>query len=238
MAYRESQVWTPLIPRITKRLAFASQSADKSCHSSGRGVDMTRDGTGQLLPTVTGFAAKQAIAALRKHNIATAPLLHRVGLSERDFARAAGNNPPIHRVSAVAQGKFLDYAAAAIDDSAFGLHLAEQTDPRDAGILFYVASGAQNLGEALTLFARYFRIVNEAVRLKLTRTLEGAVVEVDFVGLPRHSVWQNAEFGIAVILKALREVAGRNIRPTRVEFAHARNSDLRDRARDGRSLRA
>jgi len=190
---------------------------------------MTRDGTGQLLPTATGFAAKQAIAALWKHNVATAPLLHRAGLPERDFAGVAGNrNPAIRRVSAVAQGKFLDYAAAAIDDSAFGLHLAEQTDPRDAGILFYVASGAQNLGEALTLFARYFRIVNEAVRLKLTRTPEGAVVEVDFVGLPRHSAWQNAEFGIAVILKALREVAGRNIRPTRAEFAHARNSDLRE----------
>jgi hypothetical protein len=26
-----------------------------------------------------------------------------------------------------------------MDDSAFGLHLAEQADPRDAGILFYVA---------------------------------------------------------------------------------------------------
>ena len=34
------------------------------------------------LPTVTGFAARQAIAALRKHNIATAPLLRRAGLSE------------------------------------------------------------------------------------------------------------------------------------------------------------
>ena len=51
-------------------------------------VDVTEDGTGQLLPTVTGFAAKQAISALRKHNIATAPLLQRAGLSERDFAAA------------------------------------------------------------------------------------------------------------------------------------------------------
>ena len=66
---------------------------------------MTRDGTGQLLPTATGFAAKQAIAALWKHNVATAPLLHRAGLPERDFAGVAGNrNPAIRRVSAVAQG--------------------------------------------------------------------------------------------------------------------------------------
>ena len=73
---------------------------------------------------------------------------------------------------------------------------------RDAGIIFYVASGAETLGEALTLFA-YFRIVNEAVRLKLRRRPEGIDVEVDFIGVPRHSVRHNAEFGIAVIVKAL-----------------------------------
>jgi AraC-like DNA-binding protein len=115
-----------------------------------------------------------------------------------------------------------------MDDSAFGLHLAEQADPRDAGILFYVASSAQSLGQALTLFERYFRIVNEAVRLKLIRKPEGVDVEVEFIGVPRHSFRHNAEFGIAVILKALREVAGRNICPTRTAFAHARNSDLRE----------
>ena len=47
---------------------------------------MTAGGTERLLPAVTGFAARQAIAALRKRNIATAPLLHRAGLSEHDFA--------------------------------------------------------------------------------------------------------------------------------------------------------
>jgi AraC-like DNA-binding protein len=188
---------------------------------------VAEDGTEQLLPTVTGFAARQAISALRKHNIATAPLLQRAGLSEQDFG-AGGSNPLHHRVSAVGQARFLDYAAEAMDDSAFGLHLAEQADPRDAGILFYVASSAQSLGEALTLFGRYFRIVNEAVRLKLIRKLEGVDVEVEFIGVPRHSVRHNAEFGIAVILKALREVAGRNICPTRTAFAHARNSDLRE----------
>jgi hypothetical protein len=188
---------------------------------------VTEDGTEQVLPTVTGFAARQAISALQKRNIATAPLLQRAGLSEYDFA-VGGNNPLHHRVSAVGQAKFLDYAAEAIDDSAFGLHLAEQADPRDAGTLFYVASSAQSVGEVLALFGRYFRIVNEAVRLKLMRKPQGVDVEVEFIGVPRHRVRHNAEFGIAVILKALREVAGRNICPTRTAFAHARNSDLRE----------
>ena len=166
---------------------------------------------------------------LRKHKIAIAPLLRASGLPDRDFSRAVGDESPTnHRVSAQAQAKFLNCAAEAMDDSIFGLHLAERTDPRDVGILFYVASGAQTIDEALTLLARYFRIINEAVRMKLIRGPEGAAVEVEFVALPSHTVRQNAEFGMAVLLKALRELAGRNIRPTRVAFAHARNSNLRE----------
>ena len=157
---------------------------------------MTEETTRQALPTVTGFAAKQAIAALRTHNVSAAPLLHRAGLSELDLA-ATGVSPLDHRVSAAGQARFLDYVAEALEDSAFGLHLAEQTDPHDAGILFYVATGAKNFGEALALFERYFRIVNDAVRIKLTRTGEGLAAEVEFVGLPRHVVRQNAEFGIS-----------------------------------------
>jgi hypothetical protein len=118
-------------------------------------VNVTEETIGQVLPTVTGFAVEQTIAALRKHDIAIGPLLRRAGLSECDFA-AGGGDPLHHRMSAVRQAAFLNYAAEARNDSAFGFHLAEQADPRDAGILFYVASAAQNLNEALTLFARYF----------------------------------------------------------------------------------
>jgi Arabinose-binding domain of AraC transcription regulator, N-term len=42
-----------------------------------------------------------------------------------------------------------------------------------------------------------------------------------------HRAKQVTEFATAIILKGLREVAGRNIRPMHVSFAHGRNSDLR-----------
>jgi AraC-like DNA-binding protein len=189
---------------------------------------VTKENTGKALPTVTGFAAMRAIAVLRQQKIATAHLLHAAGLSGYEFGQAEGGRAANPRVSAMAQGKFLEHAAAAIDDSAFGLHLAEETDPRDAGILYYVASSAHNIGEALRLLARYFRIVNEAAHLRSTPSSDGVAVAVQFVGVARHGLRQNVEFGIAVILKALREVTGRNIRPIRAAFAHARNSDLRE----------
>ena len=71
-------------------------------------LNMTEEMSPQGLPTATGSAARVAIAMLRKHNIATAPLLLRAGLSEHGLARAAdqGNGHP-QRVSAIGQCKFL-----------------------------------------------------------------------------------------------------------------------------------
>lgn len=189
---------------------------------------MAEESARQVLPTAMGFAAKEAIAALRDRRIEIAPLLRRAGLSEHDLPLAGNDgNPTSHRISAVAQVKFLDYAAEAMNDSAFGLHLVEQTDPRDTGIYFYVASAAKDIDEALALYARYFRIVNEGVRLKLTRKQNGVALEVEFVGLPRHLARQTAEFGMAALLKGLRVIAGRNIHPTQVSFAHMRSSGAR-----------
>jgi hypothetical protein len=144
-------------------------------------MDMTEEGSRQPLPTVTGIAARLTVAVLKKQNVAVEPLLRRAGLSEHDFEGRQ------QRISAASQGKFLEYAAEAMDDSAFGLHLAEEANPREAGLLFYVTSAANNLGEALALFARYSRIVNEAVGLKIVPAAEGVVAEISFSVLSSHS---------------------------------------------------
>jgi Arabinose-binding domain of AraC transcription regulator, N-term len=131
---------------------------------------MVEDITRQVLPTATGFAARQAIALLRKRNIEVAPLLRRVGLSEPDLDNRQG------RISANAQAKLLECAAEALGDSAFGLHLAQQANLREAGLLFYVTSAARTIGETLPLYERYCRIVNEAVRVKPLRIQNGVAI--------------------------------------------------------------
>jgi AraC-like DNA-binding protein len=134
----------------------------------------------------------------------------------------------VNGISANAQVRLLECAAEALGDSAFGLHLAQQANLRQAGLLFYVTSAARTIGETLPLYERYCRIVNEAVRVKLLPVQNGVVVEFNFVGLSRHLFRQNVEFGLAAILKSLRENVGRNIRPIRVTFAHPRNSNLQE----------
>ena len=182
---------------------------------------MTEETRRELLPSATGFAARQAIAVLRKRNVPVAPLLTRAGIPEGDIDNSQG------RISALAQGKLLEYAAEALGDNEFGLHLAEQANPREAGLLFYVASAAEHVGDALALTARYCRIGNEAERLKVNRS-ENMIVETTFVGLPRHFAWQNTEFVIAATINALREMAGRDFQPAKVTFTLARNSELQE----------
>jgi AraC-like DNA-binding protein len=169
-----------------------------------------------VLPSATGFAARQAVALLRARDLPIGPLLNRAGVSESDI------DNPQRRIAAMAQGKLLEYAAEALKDDEFGLHLAQKANPREAGLLFYVSSAAEDIGDALALAARYCRIVNEAVRPKLIRSSEGLTVQIRFVGVPRHFAWQNTEFVIAALIKGLREMAGRDFQPAQVAFTLAR----------------
>jgi AraC-like DNA-binding protein len=183
-------------------------------------LNVTEETTRIVLPSATGFAARQAIAVLRKRDVPIASLLNRAGISERDI------DDRQRRIAALAQGKLLEYAAETLKDSEFGLHLAQKANSREAGLLFYVSSAAEDIGEALALAARYCRIGNEAVRLKLTRSPEAMTVEIKLVGLPRHFAWQNTEFIIAALINGLREMAGRDVRPTQVTFTLARHPDF------------
>jgi AraC-like DNA-binding protein len=183
-------------------------------------LKVTEEARRELLPSATGFAARQAIAVLRRRNFPIATLLTRAGISEGDIDNRQA------RISALAQGKLLEYAAEALEDTEFGLHLAEQANPREAGLLFYVASAAEHVEDALALAARYCRIGNEAERLSINRSPENMTVETTFVGLPRHFAWQNTEFVIAATIRALREMAGHDFQPVQVSFTLARHSEL------------
>ena len=166
--------------------------------------------------TVTGFALRQALAALQARSIDSEPLLKRSGLADYD------PNDRQRRISAVGQARFVELAAAAAGDTCFGLHLAMETNPREAGLLFYAAAAARDVREALELFARYSRIANDTVKASIAPKPGGVTVTISYVGVSRYRYLQIVEFQFAILIKALREIAGRNVSPTRVLSAHAR----------------
>jgi AraC-like DNA-binding protein len=179
--------------------------------------------------TSTGFAARQAIRELRARDIAVGPLLRKAGLPESEVERVIhGGHPVKNRISALGQSRFLDLAAEAAADHVFGLRLAERADARDAGILYYVVCGGRDVEQALKSLARYYRLANDAIRLKLTRTAGGGVFEADVHGIPVQTARQNVEFGFAVIIRALRKATGRALAPDRIVFAHSRGAEQKE----------
>lgn len=177
---------------------------------------------GRTPATVSGFAARRVLSVLQKHKIEAAPLLRRAGLCDY--------NPDNRqqRISALSQARLVEYAAEVANDTAFGLHLAQETNPREVGLLFFAFSAGKDVREALGLFARYVRIVNDGLRVAIAPRAEGGTLALNIVDVPRHRFKQNVEFGVAMIVKSLREAAGRKISPNRVLCSHARNSDLKE----------
>src|SRR5260370_12453395 len=102
----------PVPPKAAPLVGASGPTTDRTVIALSGGIDVIECATSAALPTVTGFAVRCAIAALRKHDVATWPLLHHAGLSEQ------GSVSPKHRVSAKIQGEFLEYAAEAAGDSA------------------------------------------------------------------------------------------------------------------------
>ncbi|MBB3903171.1 AraC-like DNA-binding protein [Methylobacterium brachythecii] len=107
---------------------------------------------GPILPpraSVGGTVVRLAIERLAQAGLDPEPLLRQSGLS--DFA---AENPDAVS-GADAQAVFVNAAADALQDASFGLHLAQDYDLRELGLLFYLMISSETVGEALRCFERF-----------------------------------------------------------------------------------
>ena len=117
---------------------------------------------------------------LRERGIRLAPLLSKAGLSAHEI-----DNSSV-RVEARSQIRILDLAADALQDDLLGFHLAADYDLREVGLFYYVLASADVMNDALQKTARYGRIANEGVSLKLRDSKEFAIT-FEYTGVERRS---------------------------------------------------
>src|SRR6478736_5159674 len=109
----------------------------------------------QPLPTAISVATRLALSALTKAGVDADEILGKCGLAV----------PLSDRISAANQARLLEQVADALSNSALGLSLADQANPREFGVLFYVCCSANNVRGAIRLMQKYFDIANEGVKL-------------------------------------------------------------------------
>ena len=169
-----------------------------------------------------GIAARETLRHLDMNGIDPEPLLAKAGLSRGQLSQVRGG------ISVASQYRFLELAAIAMSDSLLGLHLAAEMDLRSAGILFYLAASSATVSEALENLAQYAGTTNEAVLIEISRHKHATVVTVRPAQSHDEPRRQFSEFIALAVIRALRMQTGRDFAPSRVTFAHTRNSDLRE----------
>jgi AraC-like DNA-binding protein len=145
-------------------------------------------------------------------------LLAQSGLSASSLAHRK-------RISANSQIRFLELVSEATQDEWIGLTLSEGFDLRELGMLYYVASSSQRLGDALRRLARYARVANEALLVTLHK---GSACRVDlaYAGVPRHLDRHQIELLASILLRLCRHLVGQRLVPLSVQFVHHRSRGL------------
>lgn len=168
----------------------------------------------ETIPNANGGLSRLAYARAKAEGIDVAPLLKKSGLTlqQMDDAKA--------RVKVGDQISFLNLIANALQDEFLGFHLAAPCDPREIGLLYYVAATSGTLIEALQRAARYSSIVNEGVAIKC---ISGKKIEMAFnyVGISRHLDQHQIEFFMTMLVKVCRKLTGQQLVP-KVRLSHHR----------------
>jgi AraC-like DNA-binding protein len=169
-----------------------------------------------------GNAARETLRHLDRNGIDAEPLLAKAELSRGQLSGDPGG------VFVVSECRFLELGAIATNDPLLGLHVAAETDLRNFGILFYLGASSATVAEALEHLARYSGTGNEANRFEISRHKDETVLTnrpVLAFDEPRRQV---SEFGALAVIRALGRMTNRDFAPSRITFAHTRNSGLRE----------
>ena len=172
-------------------------------------------------PSSAGILTRLACRRATQGGIELGPLLKTARLTIEQIEDRA-------RLAVQSQIRFVDLAAGSLHDEFLGFHLARDFDLREIGLLHYVISSCDVLGEALQRAVRYSTTVNEGASMKYSESDDAVSIAVKYVGVSRHSDRHQIEFWITTMVRACRELTCRHIIPQRVRLTHHRHDDCAD----------
>jgi AraC-like DNA-binding protein len=160
-----------------------------------------------------GILSRLAYACAKREGIDVDPLLKQSGLTEELLADSSAP------ISVSNQIKFVDLVANALGDDLLGCHLVDDFDPRQIGLLYYVAASAETMGDALRRAERYIRLQNEGVRFEVS-TGQSVRIRLHYAGVARHTDVHQIGAFITLLIRINRQLTGRELTPSRVRIMH------------------
>jgi len=172
--------------------------------------------------SIDAIWVKRACLRIKALGLPTEQLLSEVGIKPYTINRNEA------RVPFRQHAEFLHAASLVTRDELFGFKLAaSERDPKDAGLLAYLALSSQTLGEALAVLERYVNLLNEAAEIRIVPSGNTVRLELQFSEIKSIGLQQAVEFGTAKLVGACRYITGTELRPVLVTFVHPRARGIR-----------
>ena len=165
-----------------------------------------------------GLLARLAYEHARSRRLAVRPLIAEAGLTTRQL------EDPRVRLPVRNQIEFLNLVADALGDDMLGFHLAQEFELRRGGMLYYVLVSSERLCELFERGARFSATVNEGVLHEYVDDRRVGV-RVLYRGVTRQADRHQIEFWLAALVRILRSVTARQVKPVSVRFAHYREKN-------------
>lgn len=159
-------------------------------------------------------------------------LARELGCSDAAIARARrrlgeADRPLPLRITMADCGAFFSDLAHASGCDHFGLLAGARYRPADLGAYGYMLMNCATVGEALQAGLRFIRAHQQGLDSSFVLT-EAHVFEISYAptGLHAKDQRQDAEGGIAAIASMLNCLAGQEVRPAEIRFAHPQPADI------------
>jgi AraC-like DNA-binding protein len=175
--------------------------------------------------TVLTVSSRALIEACERLGIDTDTLLRSVGIRRETLA------DPDARLHGRDVGALWAKAYELSRDPVLSLHAAEACPIGAYKVIDFMGSSARTVGEALRCVARYFKLVNTAVRLTPDESGDPVTFDVGAERDPAGVSRPYAEYCLAVTVLHVRGATGVPFPLRRVTFTHRRPADVSEHER-------
>ena len=175
--------------------------------------------------TVLTVTSRALIAACERLGVDTAAMLRSVGIERQTLEN------PDARLQNRAVGALWAKAYELSGDPVLSLHVAEACPLGAYKVIDYMAASARTVGEAFRCSARYFKLINTAVRLPIDESGDPVTFDVVSESGPPGVSRPYAEFCLAVFVLHVRAATGVPFELRRVTFAHRLPPDVSEHER-------
>jgi AraC-like DNA-binding protein len=120
----------------------------------------------------------------------------------------------------------LERVARELNHPFFGMHVAQEADPRDVGPLGYLYIASPTLGDFLLKLQRYYQVFNDAFSMELSVSGDTATISFE-PSRPSFAEFRHvSEFLDAWFIHTYQDLIGEKIPPIEVRFIHSFDGDL------------